>query len=318
MLAGCGEPARIGVGEPTSIIVVAADSLWAEVGDSLTVALEPSVFTVRDESTFEITHVSPESEDWRSLRRFRQILAIGMRDDFWIAAALEGAGEVGTPPTVVEVENVWVRNQTVTVLVLPDGGDGEAVLSRADALNDRFDSRFREYAQRRMFVSGVNDSLRTTLVSGPGVSLSVPRLYRWRAVADTAYLMINDNPSADRLLRMIFLGWSEGIADTLTTERVLALRQQVSQRYYDWGQTTESDRVEAARLEGSDARGLQVRGIWSGTVEGWPQAGPFISRMIVCAAQDRTYFLDAWLYAPGEKKYEYIIQLETILGSFGC
>ena len=34
--------------------------------------------------------------------------------------------------------------------------------------------------------------------------------------------------------------------------------------------------------------------------------------------QDRMYLLDAWLYAPGKEKYEYMIQLQTILGSFRC
>ena len=41
-------------------------------------------------------------------------------------------------------------------------------------------------------------------------------------------------------------------------------------------------------------------------------------RAIVCEDQDRMYLLDAWLYAPGKEKYEYMIQLETILDSFSC
>ncbi len=32
----------------------------------------------------------------------------------------------------------------------------------------------------------------------------------------------------------------------------------------------------------------------------------------------RTYFIDAWLYAPNEPKYEYMLQLQEILGSFRC
>ena len=51
---------------------------------------------------------------------------------------------------------------------------------------------------------------------------------------------------------------------------------------------------------------------------GWPAGGPFITYGITCANQDRTYFVDAWLYAPGREKYEYMIQLETILGTFRC
>lgn len=39
---------------------------------------------------------------------------------------------------------------------------------------------------------------------------------------------------------------------------------------------------------------------------------------VTCDEQDRTYLIDAWLYAPGREKYEYIIQLETIVDSFSC
>jgi hypothetical protein len=39
---------------------------------------------------------------------------------------------------------------------------------------------------------------------------------------------------------------------------------------------------------------------------------------VPCPAQDRLYLLDAWLYAPGKEKYQYMIQLETLLGTFEC
>jgi hypothetical protein len=38
----------------------------------------------------------------------------------------------------------------------------------------------------------------------------------------------------------------------------------------------------------------------------------------VCEEQDRIYLIDAWLYAPGDEKYEYMIQLDQIVASFDC
>ena len=46
-----------------------------------------------------------------------------------------------------------------------------------------------------------------------------------------------------------------------------------------------------------------------------------LSRIVQCPAQNRTYFLDGWLYAPGGQRgtrYEYIVQLQTILDTFEC
>ena len=64
---------------------------------------------------------------------------------------------------------------------------------------------------------------------------------------------------------------------------------------------------------------IQIQAQWRNPPErGWPAGGPFITRAVTCESQDRTYYVDAWLYAPGKEKYEYMIQLETILDSFRC
>ncbi len=63
----------------------------------------------------------------------------------------------------------------------------------------------------------------------------------------------------------------------------------------------------------------EVRGAWSNPPGSmWPAAGPFIFWSVACPEQDRLYYLDAWLYAPGKDKWEYILQLETIMGGFRC
>ena len=63
----------------------------------------------------------------------------------------------------------------------------------------------------------------------------------------------------------------------------------------------------------------QVQAVWQNPPEAnWPAGGPFILWAVACPSQDRLYLLDAWLYAPGREKYEYMIQLQTILESFRC
>ena len=70
----------------------------------------------------------------------------------------------------------------------------------------------------------------------------------------------------------------------------------------------------AFQVEGRKA--LEVTGIWQDESGGFPAAGPFSVWLIDCPT--RTYFIDAWLYAPNKPKYEYILQLQEILGSFRC
>ncbi len=74
-VTGCDK--TVAYGEVNSIIVGASAELWEASGQVVTDGLQPTVFTVRDERTFKITHQDPLAPDWGLLREFRQVLPIG-------------------------------------------------------------------------------------------------------------------------------------------------------------------------------------------------------------------------------------------------
>ena len=96
----------------------------------------------------------------------------------------------------------------------------------------------------------------------------------------------------------------------------LEWRSEIDETQYNVAQRIDdsNSNVISFRLEGRDA--LEVTGVWQDERGGFPAAGPFIVWLIDCPG--RTYFIDAWLYAPEQPKYEYILQLQEILGSFRC
>ncbi len=314
-VVACGEGKTLAFGDANSVIVIAPDSLWEQVADTVSTALEPRIYTVRDEKAFELTHVSPMNEDWLTLRQFRQLVLIGQASDPWVARVLDES--VPSAPALVEREDVWARGQIATVLLLPPGAGAPMVLEMLPELHDLLDIRFRRYVRQRMFASGRNDTLATRLEREAGFGMVLPNVYRWRQVSDSAYMFVNDYPTAEQLVRSILVTW-RGAAETVGTDEILAWRQEVADRFYDWGQDTGTERVRSDTIPGYGSGTREVRGVWTGRIEGFPQGGPFITRLIVCPEQDRTYLVDAWLYAPGRDKYEYVLQLETILGSFQC
>ena len=315
--AACND-SRMAMGDVNSIIVVAADSLWMQVQDTMLATLQPRIFAVREENTFNLTQTSPSSEHWPELRRFRQVLAIGRPEDPWVRAPLAEADTVVEPPAVVEVNNVWARNQHVTALVLPAEGGAAAVRSRVRQLQQLLDRRYRDWARSRMYISGHGEALADTLRRVGGFSLDMPQVYRWRQASDTAFVFLNDQPDASQLVRWLTVTWRRQSETPPTAGSVLAWRDSVAQTVYDWGQRTEPEPIQVHPIEEAGAGGLEVRGVWSGTLEDYPQAGPFITRVVDCPAQHRRYMLDAWLYAPARDKYQYMIQLETLLNSFEC
>jgi hypothetical protein len=307
---------RPAYGEENSVIVLAADSVWAAVGDSIQAALEPRVFTVRDEKTFEVTHASPFVEDWVNLRLFRQILAIGVPGDGWIEPLLDAHGESVDPPAVVEVGDVWARNQSVTAVIVPPGSDGNAVLPQLAEVAGMLDQRYRVYARQRMFASGPDSALADSLRSERGYTVLLPNVYQRERLPE-ADVFRNHAEMGGVLLRTLYIGSRP--EDVAEPTQALALEWRDSAATaYDPGQRVEGAGLQSRTIEVNGRAAFETQGIWTSADATWPAAGPFISRIVPCPEQNRTYFLDAWLYAPGKSKYQYMIQLQTLLDSFRC
>lgn len=319
-LAACDKP--MAFGEPNSIIVGATDPVWDQLEELVMSTLEPRVLTVRDERTLRLTRLSPLSPDWSRLRRFRQVLVIGRADDPWVATAL---GEVRgnpdlTPPAVVQANAVWARSQLVTILLLPPevipGPELRIVL---ESLRDLMDLQYRQFVEARMYVSGRDTAVHRYLKEEGGFFLDIPQVYRW-AQTDSVFRFRNDNPTPAELLREVVVSWTDASnVAALDSATTLEWREALVSEYYPDDQLVELKNSEfGAQTFPGGYEGYQVRASWSSPEGAWPAAGPLITRILACPAQNRVYMLDSWLYAPGVDKYEYILQLENIMDSFRC
>jgi hypothetical protein len=314
-LLACSDRGRPAHGEATSLIIVAVDSLWSSVESDVMTALAPRIFAVTDEATFAVTQISPADSTWRQLRNFRQVIPIGLATDAWVAPALEehAAGEL---PAIVETQNVWASGQGVTAVVLPENDPQGALRTILPQLGSQLDRRFREYALSRMFASRADTALRDTLERTAGFSLLLPNVYR-RTVVGNTHVFRHHAEMGGELMRTITIASRPGTTAPPTRQLAITWRDSLSGTAFDLIQTVDTARIQERTLEG-DAGGFEVQGVWRSADPSWPAAGPFIDRIVSCPAQDRTYFIDAWLFAPGKKKYEYMIQLQTILNSFRC
>lgn len=304
---------RRAFGEVNTIVVVAADSLWAEVGDSVRQSLERRVFTTRSERTLRIEHISPLDAGWSRLRRFVQVLAIGVADDGWIAPILDA------PPTrlpaIAQRDNVWAQGQSVTALVVPADGAAAGVLALADSLGRRYDASFRAYATAHMFASGRASALRDSLLANAGFGITLPRVYHAVARSDTVRIFRSESQAGGILFRTIAIT-SRADAAVPDAVQLLAWRDRLAAEYYtNPAHLTRRDTMLLDTLAGG---ALEVQGVWRSADASYPEAGLFVTRAVPCAAQDRLYLLDAWLLAPGRAKYQYLIQFRTIFDSFEC
>ena len=316
-LGACGEK-PLAYGDANSIIAVMPAADWDVVSEDIYSTLERRIMTVRDEKTFTVTHQEPMAEFWDRLRRFRQMLVVGSRSDSWVQEVLEEAREPITENGIHQVYDVWSNGQTITLVLLDDGW-GEADLGRyLPEVRDLLDGQYRSYAANRMYFSGIDSALADTLSMQAGFSMYLPEVYRWQAT-DSIYIFRNDNPDPSELIRQIAVTWLTPASGSLDQEAVLEWRNRIAEAHYSEPQMVmlEGSSERSFDYEGNSA--YELRAQWRNPPErSWPAGGPLITRTVTCDAQDRTYLLDAWLYAPGKEKYEYMIQLDVLLGTFSC
>ncbi len=315
-VAAC-EDLPLAQGDENSIIVTAAPELWEEVEASLVPALERTVFTVRDEKIFTVTSGELGGENWVLLRRLKRQLVLGTEEDPWMERALAKVEETVVPPQIAQVENVWARGQVATLVILEEGSEVAGVMQLLPSLAERYDQQFRARAVSRMFVTDPDTVLSRQLGEHHGFTLLVPNVYRYENV-DSVHVFRNDNPDPSELIRQFTVSWQSPPQEEFEAEDLLAWRARLVDGYYNYPQVVDLDRVIEGReiLNGNPTYTYQA--IWNNPPDEYPAAGPFITRAVDCSDQGRRYIIDAWLYAPSRDKYQYMIQLETILDSFRC
>jgi Domain of unknown function (DUF4837) len=307
-------------GEQNSIIVGTSPANWAKIEDVIDASLETRVLTVRPEKSFTVTQVDPAESDWLRLQRFRQILVIGTEQDPWVAQALaESDEESFSPPQMLQVKNVWARGQMVTIILTRPGSLVQDVGSFSEEIHEELDSRYRRWVERRMFMSGRDTALADTLWRQSRFSVVVPEVYYWRQDADSVFIFRNDNPDPSELIRQVTISWRSPIPEEVSRDDVLAWRLELADTYFSYPQVIDTTFASSREVRIGDLRLQEFQASWSNPPgDQFPAAGPFLMRWVSCPAQNRLYLIDAWLYAPAKKKYQYMLQLETILDSFRC
>ena len=311
------------MGEANSLIVIVPDSLWEQVEERTRAVLEPTIFTTRNEKQYEVTSIDPAHPKINELRLFRNVLVFGTAQNPIMAEVAEAGGVSLSdfqPGRVFQVRDVWARGQTVTAALLR--GRGQEVKSWIDALPsvlNAVDESYRAYVLRRMYATPPDTAFSRDLQRRFSFSLRVPQVYdrvvRGTDRGDSLVIVRNDNPDPNQLIRSVLVTWRPRV-DSLTRALAFDWRSEIDEVQYNVAQRINDTHSNAIHFkwEGRDA--LEVTGIWEDERGNFPAAGPFIVWLIDCPTS--TYMIDAWLYAPNEPKYEYMLQLQEILGSFRC
>lgn len=316
LAAGCGKTTAMG--EANSLILaVPDDSLWRQIEDTTYAVLEPRVFTVRDEKKFYVEAADTASADWETLRTFRQVVVLGTPENRWVRRVVDASPEEGPPRPgrIYQADDVWAKQQLATAVVVDPERPAASWVERLPELLATIEAAYRDFVTRRMFASGRDSAAADSLRARYGFSVIAPRVYDLTAHGDTVVVLRNDNPRPSDLIRSVLVAWRPSV-EGLTAERAYEWRRAVGGVFYNVPQEIETadGRVERLTVDGRPA--LEATGTWRDVGGAVPAGGPFLARLVQCPG--RTFFLDAWVYAPGKDKYQYLLQVRNILDSFTC
>ncbi|MFQ5529025.1 MAG: DUF4837 family protein [Gemmatimonadota bacterium] len=318
LAAACDRPPAFG--EANSLIVVGDEAVWQEVESATYEHLESTVFTIREENKFNVTHVAPDGSELDELLLWKQVVVFGVPGDPLIEAIAAEAGSAPAAGAVLQAGDVWARGQVATAIVLESGHEADSWRAALPGLAAMLDTQYRNYALARMFVSGEDTLLSRALAGRFGVQLRAPQIYHGHIGDDGIIRLRNDNPRPSERIRSILIervAANPSDASPLDAEAVFAWREGIDSVAYNVPQGFERAPGEQRSLDLGGAEVVEVRGVWQdeGT---FPAGGPFVARAVRCP--DATWFFDAWLYSPNPRasKYEFLLQLEEILNSFRC
>jgi len=314
-LAACGRPAAMG--EADSLILVADPELWSQLEQETYDAVETTLFTIRDEKKFYVTYVAPGGKELEQLLLWKQILVFGVPGDPLLEQVADAADrDELNPPEIFQTASVWAMGQAVTVVVLEPGREAESWRALLTELAELLDHQYRLWALNRMWVSGVDSALATQLDERLGFSMNVPAVYGFQFRDNDIVVIRNDNPDPSDLIRSILVQ-RRPVTDSLDAAVLFDWRASVDSAQYNVPQSLEPAPGPGVPIAINGVQGLEVRGAWRDE-SSYPAGGLFFVRALRCP--EATYFIDAWLYSPNPRrsKWQYLMQMEEILGSFNC
>ncbi len=314
----CKKKKLIAGGERDVIVVLAQNAEWERIEIPLRNALEREVFTPNREKIYELMHGQPEMLS--SYIYAKNLILVGTIGGSSEASNLietlltdEAMKKVsGREAYIFEKENPWAFAQYLMVIASPgEPNAAEIIEKNSDIIFQFFEQASYERAQWLIYSGGREKDIEDALLNKHGISIELPIGFYMKEEdsLETFVTFVRKFP-----FRLISIGWSDTLFKTLSLEDACRKRDSLAARYLE-NDSVDRERTTGRQVDFLEQKAYKIEGIWENNEK--VMGGPFRTYFFNDTLQKRSYIIDMHVFAPGKKKWFFLMELEAVAASFG-
>jgi hypothetical protein len=306
LVFGCTSQLPQTIGKPRQILVLS--NYQAMIEKDLHYILERPIYTVQPEPEFLLRYGSLST--FENYYRSPLIFIVGVINEEPISSIVQAYKDKIFSDTfkLYALSDLWARNQKVLVLVVSDQRYLSLAIKRYELRIRKF---FREhlvaYMQELTYQRGYNKKLSEFLHHKYQFTIKLPYSFKLNSKYQEKNFLyfVAHNPE-----RSIFIYWAP-LKISLEPENIITLRDSLTEIFYD-GDYIYQELTYAETTNFNNRLAIKLTGVWQNPQ--YTAGGPFITYAFY--ADTLLYLVDGMVYNPGQKKLNYLIQLEAILETF--
>ncbi len=312
---------RQSLGSRNKVMVVSDSTLFKQIEAELDEAFAVEYFTPQTERVFSLSFKSPS--ELGKLTRFPHILIVG---------TLESQGELGNlisrflseasrrrveqdSAFIFSKKNAWATDQLLAVLVSRDVETLKRNLrENGRTVFDLFDRHEQEVVFNSLYIHYEQKDIEKRLMQRHGWSVRVQHDYHLAVdSAEVRFVWLRRFYPQ----RWFAVYWEPcNDPSTLSKEWMLDRRSRFGQTFYDGDFVYEDStlKVQEKPVDFCGHYAIRLDGVWQN--EKHEMGGPFRSYGFYNESDRRLYLIDLAVYAPGERKWPFMRQLDGIASTF--
>ncbi len=314
IMVGCGKPLSKGADDELIVLVAKEDRVAAR--KILTKIFSDTLYTPAPEPYYKAKFVKPS--DLQIVRHHPNLIALSINDDLTnpgtrlVKSILPEESYLRSKKNnpFIQTHEPYAKLQT---MLLINGNSMESIVSAVEIqgleIYENFENQFIERQSRFLFKRARKEELEQKVLKKHGFSLLIP--WGFTVVQDsveTSILWIGK----EEPFRWLVFHWEEGmVIQNISDAEQFSL--EIPQRIF--GHIQYSDyKFNISPTMFNDWSGWRITGLWESLEES--QGGPFIAYTFYDGITNRTYYIHALIFNPGDDKYLLLRQLDIIAHTF--